>query len=173
MRALMNTLAACYGRQMNIQPAAAAIVRKDVEGKLTEAQGRLLGERLVRKYKFCPSAAEILAEWHDMRRQERRQACFTAPPLVMHPDAARRARAVRDAVRRGAPLPEKALSPEVKAFARRFFPGITDESIRRNWLAIVNCRDDRLEQQRRGSPYGTVMTMGADGIIDLVMARRP
>ncbi len=173
VRTLMNTLAACYGRQMNITPAAAAVVKKDLDGKLTPQQGRLLGERLVRRHTFCPSAAEILAEWRDMRRREAAPAYTAPPPPVMHPDAARRVRAVRDAIRKGTPLPVRDIPPEIRAFARRWFPEISDDSIRRNWPAICACRDSRQEEARLNSPYATAMAMGADGVIELVMKKAP
>ena len=72
-------------------------------------------------------------------------------------------------MRQGSPLPKQDVGPELREFARRRFPDISDDVIRRNWLEITNCMDYAAEQQRTASPYQMVMELEPDGTISLSM----
>ncbi len=172
MKALMHTLAACYGRQMNMQPQFSAILKKSLPADLTPEQGRTLGESLVRRCKFAPTVAEILEAWQSVKPRYQTARC--PPPRTgrMDPAAIRRIRSIRQALQDGASLPPPAVTPALQEFARLFFPGISDETIRRNWLTIMNCKHDREKQLASGDPYWTVMTLLPDGCISLSMRRR-
>ena len=170
MQVLMNTLASCFGRRMNMNPQFIHVLRTSLPAGLTEAQGAELGARLAQTCKFAPTIAEILAEWRAMRRDMLRRESMPPPtPVRRNPAVVRRLRSVRDLMRQGSPLPKQDVGPELREFARRRFPDISDDVIRRNWLEITNCMDYAAEQQRTASPYQMVMELEPDGTISLSM----
>lgn len=149
------------------------VLKRSLPGELTAEQGEELGSRLAQRCTFPPTIAEILDEWRVMRRDMRRREAMPPPvPVRRNPAVARQVRAVRDLLQQGRPLPRGEVTPELRDFARRFFPDISDESIRRNWLEIANCMYDRQEQERTKSSYQTVMELEPDGTICLAMRMR-
>lgn len=169
IQTLLGILNACYGGRMNRTETFIHILKKQLPSALTDEQGQLLGERLVSRCKFPPSVAEILEEWNQMKREERRR---TAPVLEYRPPSADPAiigylKQVQQTLRSRQPVPALSVAPDVWDFVRYFFPDISEPVVQRNVTAILNCRSDRMVQRRERSPYRTVMHLTEDGTIEL------
>jgi len=138
---------------------------------MTRDQAENLSRRLIIRYRFLPSIAEIIEEWRTMSREKcmktpRSEICVkdTERSFVLQ-----RLRQIRQDVAAGKRFPKPEISPEVTAFVRLFYPDISDALIRRNWLEIMNCMQHRQQQERERSPYRTVMHLCQDGSIELRM----
>ena len=114
-----------------------------------------------------------------MERRRRQQEGATyldeTPPRISHAEETPR--------RRAAPRPDRSRPAPLRAgprriggltaFARSFFPHMSEELIERNKMEIANCRADREREDRCASPYVTMMELDETGCVTLYMAKRP
>lgn len=160
--------------------AARMRILKDMLPPMTEDQARALARRILETHRFEPSIADVLAHWRDMERRRRQQegAIYLdeTPPRISHAERKRRAgelRRVRTALGQRRSVPGLVVSESLTAFARSFFPHMSEELIERNKMEIANCRADREREDRCGSPYVTMMELDETGCVTLYMAKRP
>lgn len=66
-------------------------------------------------------------------------------------------------------MEHRPVSPQVMAFARQFFPEISERTVRRSLLDIMNCMSERQKETVAGSTYQTCMVLNEQGTITLVM----
>lgn len=63
------------------------------------------------------------------------------------------------------------ITAEVREFVHTFFPEMSDDTIRRNWLEIMNCQRDRVRELAQNSRWRTYMKLNTEGNIELVMRK--
>lgn len=155
-------------------------ILKDMLPPMTESQARALARRILETHRFEPSIADVLAHWRDMERRRRQlegPAYGDEKPLrISSAERNRRAgelRRVRTALGQRRSVPGLVVSESLTAFARSFFPHMSEELIERNKMEIANCRADREREDRCGSPYVTMMDLDETGCVTLYMAKRP
>ncbi|MGE1062857.1 hypothetical protein NXG27_09575 [Megasphaera paucivorans] len=171
---LLGNLISCFQRQaQQIDSRWTTIIDELLPDTMTLDQARNLSRRLIIRYRFLPSIAEIVEEWRAMAREEYMKTSRpetgvkdTEKSRILH-----RLRKIRQEAAAGNRFPEPEVDPEVTMFARLFYPEISDTLIQRNWLEITNCMQHRQQQEREHSPYRTVMHLCQDGSIELRMRR--
>lgn len=174
MKLLMSTLIGCYAKQMNWSKEFYYVLSGALPKSLTAEEGKTLANRLIVRCKYAPSIAEIVTEWKQMRKELRCQEDVYQPEEnrnYVDQHTWKRIMAVKERLRAGERLPEPEVTEEIRAFACRYFPEITDSTIQRNWSEITSCRREQAKEQARGSRYSTCMQMMQDGYIELVMRR--
>ena len=160
LRVLMNTLTACYGTNQNTNAAFIAILRENLPSDLSAAQGKSLARRIVTTHKFAPSLADILEEWRQMRHEMNRRV-YEAQLL----------REAKDRIRDGKTADYSPVTPKVMRFVQQFFPEISESTVQRNRLEIMNCMRDREKETAANSQFRTCMAMDNNGMITLFMRK--
>ncbi|WP_159445850.1 hypothetical protein [Megasphaera cerevisiae] len=159
---------------MNQSKAYAEIVRKSLPVALSEEHGKKLAERLSKRCKFAPSIAEIMEEWKQMRREIYREASVYHPeprlPYVKR-QTLQQAQAVKISWHEGKRVINCHITAEVREFVHTFFPEMSDDTIRKNWLEIMNCQKDRVRELAQNSRWRTYMKLNTEGNIELVMRK--
>lgn len=170
MKTLLTTLRACYGENQNINPIFIQTLRENLPSQLSAAQAKELAKRLITTHKFAPSIAEIIAEWRQLHRDRTRHV-YASPSHTgkMSPKAARILQEAKDRICRGQTMEHRPVSPQVMAFARQFFPEISERTVRRSQLDIMNCMSERQKETVAGSTYQTCMVLNEQGTITLIM----
>jgi hypothetical protein len=169
---LLGNLISCFQRQaQQIDSRWTAIIDELLPDSMTLEQARNLSRRLIIRYRFLPSIAEIIEEWRAISREEymKTPRSETGVQDTEKSLVSQRLRQIRKDVAAGKRFPKPEIDPEVTAFARVFYPDISDALIRRNWLEIMNCMQHRQQQEREHSPYRTIMHLCHDGSIELRM----
>lgn len=172
MQTLLTTLRACYGENQNINPIFIAALQDNLPSDLSAAQAKALAQRLVATYKFAPSIAEIVAEWRQLRRDMQRHV-YEAPSFTGHMSraAAQLLREAKTRIRDGRTMEHRPVNPNVMQFVRQFFPEISENTVRRSQLEIMNCMSEQQKEAAAGSPYRTCMAMKDNGMITLFMRK--
>jgi hypothetical protein len=168
----MNTLTACYGTNQNTNAAFIAILRENLPSDLSVAQGKSLARRIVTTHKFAPSLADILEEWRQMRHEMNRRV-YEAPKFTGHMsrEAAQLLREAKDRIRDGKTADYSPVTPKVMRFVQQFFPEISESTVQRNRLEIMNCMRDREKETAANSQFRTCMAMDNNGMITLFMRK--
>lgn len=94
---------------------------------------------------------------------------FSAHTGHMSPKAARILQEAKDRIHKGQTMEHRPVSPHVMTFARQFFPEISERTVRRSQLDIMNCMSERQKERDAGSAYRTCMVLNEQGKITLVM----
>lgn len=172
MQTLLTTLRACYGENQNINPIFIAALQDNLPSDLSAAQAKALAQRLVTTYKFAPSIAEIVAEWRQLRRDMQRHV-YEAPSFTGHMSraAVQLLREAKTRIRDGRTMEHRPVSPKVMQFVRQFFPEISENTVRRSQLEIMNCMSEQQKEAAADSPYRTCMAMKDNGMITLYMRK--
>jgi hypothetical protein len=171
---LLGNLISCFPKQAQQIDNRWTVVFYDVlPPTMTEEQSRLLSNRLIARYHFLPTIAEILEEWRALVREERlREALPVAASAgKTNPVILNFLRKVRSDVKAGKRFPKPKVTPELMEFARLFFPEISEAMVQRNWLEIMNCKTEREKEMEENSRYRTIMKMMPDGNIELMMRK--
>ena len=135
-------------------------------------QAKTLAKRLVATHKFAPSIAEIVAEWRQMRHEMNRRV-YEAPKFTGHMsrEAAQLLREAKDRIRDGKTADYSPVTPKVMRFVQQFFPEISENTVQRNRLEIMNCMSEREKETAANSKYRTCMAMSDNGMITLFMRK--
>lgn len=122
--------------------------------------------------KFAPSLADILEEWRQMRHEMNRRV-YEAPKFTGHMsrEAAQLLREAKDRLHDGRTMDYSPVTPKVMRFAQQFFPEISESTVQRNRLEIMNCMSDREKETVANSKYRTCMAMSDNGTITLFMRK--
>ncbi len=172
MQTLLTTLRACYGENQNINPLFIAALQDNLPADLSADQAKRLAQRLVTTHKFAPSIAEIVAEWRQMRRDRQRRV-YEAPSFTgqMSRAAAKLLHEAKTRIRSGQTMEHRPVSPDVMQFVRQYFPEISEHTVRRSQLDIMNCMSEQQKEAAADSPYRTCMVMKENGMITLCMRK--
>ena len=148
------------------------IIKQALPDDLSEETGKKLAERLIKRCRFMPSVAEIIEEWHLMCREKSALVQFPTKRYAK-PNRAmlQRIREIRETVASGHRFPEPPLTQDVIDFAHQFFPEMSDTLIRRNWQEITSCQLENRKEEQTNSRYRTVMKLGKEGTIELLMRK--
>lgn len=138
---------------------------------MTEIEANELTTRVLSTCRFEPSVAEIVAEWQAMRRTKRGTVpVWHDEPRRVNPRHLAHLRQARDSLGHR-PRRDGGISDDIVAFARAFFPDMSDALIERNYTQIASCRADRARDRAEGSGYLTTMHLTSQGEITLSMER--
>lgn len=123
-------------------------------------------------HKFAPSLADILEEWRQMRHEMNRRV-YEAPKFTgrMSREAAQLLREAKDRLHDGRTMDYSPVTPKMMRFAQQFFPEISESTVQRNRLEIMNCMSDREKETAANSKYRTCMAMSDNGTITLFMRK--
>lgn len=172
MQTLMTTLRACYGENQNINPIFIEALKENLPSDISVTQAKTLAKRLVSTHKFAPSIAEIVAEWRQMRHEINRRV-YEAPKFTGHMsrEAAQLLRDAKDRIRDGKTADYSPVTPKVMRFVQQFFPEISENTVQRNRLEIMNCMSEREKETAVNSKFRTCMAMDNNGMITLFMRK--
>jgi hypothetical protein len=141
---------------------------------MSEEHGKKMAERLSKRCKFAPSIAEILEEWKQMRREiYREESVYHQEALTQYVkrQTLQQAKEVKIAWHEGTSGVCHEITAELREFVYTFFPEMSDDTIKRNWLGIMNCKKDRERELAQNSRWRTYMKLNKEGAIELVMRK--
>lgn len=105
--------------------------------------------------------------------QDMHRRVYEAPLRTGHMSrkAARILAETKDRIREGRTMEHRPVNPNVMQFVRQFFPEISENTVRRSQLEIMNCMSEQQKEAAAGSPYRTCMAMKDNGMITLFMRK--
>lgn len=174
MKTLLITLIGCYGKQVNESREFFAVLQKVLPSSMTEEHATQLAHRLIKRCKFAPSIAEILEEWKQMRREiYREEAVYHPEQQTQHlrRQTLQQAKDIKTAWHEGASAVSTEVTPDLREFIYTFFPDMSDDTMKRNWLEIMNCKKDREQELIQNSRWRTYMKLNKEGNIELIMRK--
>lgn len=138
--------------------------------EMTVRQAHDLAVRILKQYTYEPSIAQILEEWRVMQRATQKDVLPSYTPKPVHPRQISRLKRARTSLKEGKTVEGVAVTPDLIAFARTFFPHISLERIEANRIEISNCKTDREQDRILNRQYMTNMRLDEQGLITLYMS---
>lgn len=138
--------------------------------EMTARQAHDLAVRILKQYTYEPSIAQILEEWRVMQRATRKDILPSYTPKPVSLRQISRLKQVKESLKTGNSAEGVAVTPELIAFARTFFPHISLERIEANRIEISNCKTDREQDRILNRQYMTNMRLDEQGLITLYMS---